>query len=70
MKPHKKSSDWLVNELRQRMKEVEKLRKELRVKTFTGLSPHQTRALVEEIDVPALELIKDEPRKPKKHVDN
>mgnify|MGYP001586041965 CR=1 FL=1 len=64
--PQKKSMEWLVKELRERMEEVEKLKKELRLKTFSDASPEEARALIEEIEVPALELIKDEPRKPKK----
>lgn len=56
----------IIAELQKKMLEIDRLKKDIEYKHISFAStPKQTKALIEEIRVPALELIKDESAKRK-----
>lgn len=51
----------ILSQLRKKMAEIDKLKKEIDYRHISfSMKPKQTKALIEEIKVPSLELIKDE----------
>lgn len=54
----RKKMDDILNDLKKQLKELEDLKAELKKQKKKPVSPEKTRAMLEEIKVPALELIK------------
>lgn len=56
----------IISQLRKKMAEIDRLKKEIDYKHISfSFKPKQTKALIEEIKVPSLELIKDESERKK-----
>ena len=50
----------IIREMRVRIEELDSLRKGLAKEQYSSISPQQSRAMLEEIRVPGLEMIRDE----------
>jgi hypothetical protein len=61
-KENKLKLEDLLQELERQIEETEKLRSEIEKKHVSFFSPKDNKRLLEEIEVPALELLRDEPR--------
>jgi len=61
----KKSEDMgrIMSEMQVKLKEIEHLRKELMRDNYNAISPQKSKALLEEIKVPSLEMIKEEKKR-------
>ncbi len=59
----KKSVEQIVSEMQRKLDEIESLRYELRNENYSGITPEKSKALLEEIIVPSLEMIKEEKKK-------
>lgn len=49
----------ILGEMERKLKELDRLREDLNKEKFGKVSPQKSKAMLEEIKVPALELIKD-----------
>ncbi|MFH1224824.1 MAG: hypothetical protein V1676_03395 [Candidatus Diapherotrites archaeon] len=49
----------ILGEMERKLKELDRLRADLKKEKFGRVSPQKSKAMLEEIKVPALELIKD-----------
>lgn len=50
----------IMREMRVKIEELDSLRKGLAKERYSSISPSQSRAMLEEIKVPSLEMIRDE----------
>ncbi len=57
----------IVNQMQVRLQEIERLHKELKREELGSITPQQTRAMMEEIIVPPLEMIIDERKRKAAH---
>ena len=53
----------ILNELKRKLKDIDKLRAEIEKETPEPMSPEQAKTMLEEIKVPPLELIEESKRK-------
>lgn len=55
----------ILAEMQVKLSEIDTLRKELQKEQYSSISPSKSRAMLEEIKVPSIEMIRDEGKKKK-----
>lgn len=56
----KRRAENIIGEMQVKLHEIESLRKQLKKESYAAISPARSKAMLEEITVPSLEIIRDE----------